>query len=169
MRDDLEIVVAADADWGIGKNGTQTLIIPEDRRHFREVTGRGTVIVGRRTLADFPGGRPLKNRRNIVLTRDRSFTVEGAETAGSVEEALEKCRQDDKVFVIGGESVYRALLPYCKRAHVTRIFAKAENDAFFPALDRLPDWHLSDSTETLESAGLRYAFQTWEKTSYEKT
>ena len=76
MRDDLEIVVAADADWGIGKNGTQTLIIPEDRRHFREVTGRGTVIVGRRTLADFPGGRPLKNRRNIVLTRDRSFTAQ---------------------------------------------------------------------------------------------
>ena len=70
MRDDLELVVAADADWGIGKNGTQTLVVPEDRRHFREVTGRGTVIVGRKTLADFPGGRPLKNRRNIVLTRD---------------------------------------------------------------------------------------------------
>ena len=164
MRDDLELVVAADADWGIGKNGTQTLIIPEDRRHFREVTGRGTVIVGRKTLADFPGGRPLKNRRNIVLTRDGSFTVEGAETAHSVEEALEKCRQDERVFVIGGESVYRALLPYCRRAYVTRIFARAENDAFFPALDTLPGWRLTDRGEERESAGLRYAFQTWEKT-----
>ena len=164
MRDDLELVVAADADWGIGKNGTQTLIIPEDRRHFREVTGRGTVIVGRKTLADFPGGRPLKNRRNIVLTRDGSFTVEGAETAHSVEEALEKCQQDERVFVIGGESVYRALLPYCRRAHVTRIFARAENDAFFPALDTLPGWRLTDRGEERESAGLRYAFQTWEKT-----
>lgn len=164
MRDDLELVVAADADWGIGKNGTQTLIVPEDRRHFREVTGRGTVIVGRKTLADFPGGRPLKNRRNIVLTRDGSFTVEGAETAHSVEEALEKCRQDERVFVIGGESVYRALLPYCRRAHVTRIFARAENDAFFPALDTLPGWRLTDRGEERESAGLRYAFQTWEKT-----
>ena len=164
MRDDLELVVAADADWGIGKNGTQTLVIPEDRRHFREVTGRGTVIVGRKTLADFPGGRPLKNRRNIVLTRDGSFTVEGAETAHSVEEALEKCRQDERVFVIGGESVYRALLPYCRRAHVTRIFARAENDAFFPALDTLPGWRLTDRGEERESAGLRYAFQTWEKT-----
>ena len=164
MRDDLELVVAADADWGIGKNGTQTLIIPEDRRHFREVTGRGTVIVGRKTLADFPGGRPLKNRRNIVLTRDSSFTVEGAETAHSVEEALEKCQQDERVFVIGGESVYRALLPYCRRAHVTRIFARAENDAFFPALDTLPGWRLTDRGEERESVGLRYAFQTWEKT-----
>ena len=164
MRDDLELVVAADADWGIGKNGTQTLIVPEDRRHFREVTGRGTVIGGRKTLADFPGGRPLKNRRNIVLTRDGSFTVEGAETAHSVEEALEKCRQDERVFVIGGESVYRALLPYCRRAHVTRIFARAENDAFFPALDTLPGWRLTDRGEERESAGLRYAFQTWEKT-----
>ena len=164
MRDDLELVVAADADWGIGKNGTQTLVVPEDRRHFREVTGRGTVIVGRKTLADFPGGRPLKNRRNIVLTRDGSFTVEGAETAHSVEEALEKCRQDERVFVIGGESVYRALLPYCRRAHVTRIFARAENDAFFPALDTLPGWRLTDRGEERESAGLRYAFQTWEKT-----
>ena len=164
MRDDLELVVAADADWGIGKNGTQTLVVPEDRRHFREVTGRGTVIVGRKTLADFPGGRPLKNRRNIVLTRDSSFAVEGAETAHSVEEALEKCRQDERVFVIGGESVYRALLPYCRRAHVTRIFARAENDAFFPALDTLPGWRLTDRGEERESAGLRYAFQTWEKT-----
>lgn len=164
MRDDLELVVAADADWGIGKNGTQTLVVPEDRRHFREVTGRGTVIVGRKTLADFPGGRPLKNRRNIVLTRDGSFAVEGAETAHSVEEALEKCRQDERVFVIGGESVYRALLPYCRRAHVTRIFARAENDAFFPALDTLPGWRLTDRGEERESAGLRYAFQTWEKT-----
>ena len=164
MRDDLELVVAADADWGIGKNGTQTLVVPEDRRHFREVTGRGTVIVGRKTLADFPGGRPLKNRRNIVLTRDGSFAVEGAETAHSVEEALEKCRQDERVFVIGGESVYRALLPYCRRAHVTRIFARAENDAFFPALDTLPGWRLTDRGEERESVGLRYAFQTWEKT-----
>ena len=164
MRDDLELVVAADAGWGIGKNGTQTLVVPEDRRHFREVTGRGTVIVGRKTLADFPGGRPLKNRRNIVLTRDSSFTVEGAETAHSVEEALEKCQQDERVFVIGGESVYRALLPYCRRAHVTRIFARAENDAFFPALDTLPGWRLTDRGEERESAGLRYAFQTWEKT-----
>ncbi len=163
MRNDLEIVVAADLNWGIGLNGTQTLVIPEDRRHFREVTGRGTVIVGRRTLLDFPGGRPLKNRRNIVLTRDGSFHAEGAETARGVEEALSLCAQDGAVFVIGGESIYKAFLPYCRRAHVTRIFANAENDAFFPELDKLPGWRLTDPGEEKESGGLRYAFQTWEK------
>lgn len=164
MRYDLELVVAADEDWGIGLHGTQTLVISEDRRHFREITGHGTVIVGRRTLSDFPGGRPLKNRRNIVLTRDASFTVEGADIAHSVEEALTLCESDGKVFVIGGESVYRALLPHCVRAHVTRIFAKAENDAFFPDLDALPAWRLTAATELRESNGLSYSFQTWERT-----
>ncbi len=163
MRDGLEIVVAADGSWGIGLHGTQTLVIPEDRRHFREVTGRGTVIVGRKTLADFPGGRPLKNRRNIVLTRDPALVIDGAETAHSVEEALEMCAGDEKVFVIGGESVYRAFLPYSRRAHVTRIFAKAENDDFFPDLSALPDWRLADPGEERESGGLRYAFQIWER------
>ena len=163
MRRDLQAVVAADINWGIGKDGTQTLVIPEDRRHFRSVTGGGTVIVGRRTLADFPGGRPLKNRRNIVLTRDASLKIEGAEVAHSVEEALEKCRDDGEVFVIGGESVYRAFLPYCAKAHVTRIYAAADNDAYFPPLDTLPDWILSAPGEEAESNGLKYAFQTWER------
>ena len=163
MRQDLEIVVAANEDWGIGFNGTQTLVIPEDRRHFREITGRGTVIVGRKTLLDFPGGKPLKNRRNIVLTRDPGFAAPGAEIAHSAEEALNMCEDDGPVYVIGGESVYRALLPYCSRAHVTRIYAAPESDAFFPDLTALPDWRLTDPGEVKEHEGLRYSFQTWER------
>ncbi len=163
VRENFSAVVAADAGWGIGLNGTQTLVVPEDRKHFRSVTGRGTVIVGRRTLLDFPGGRPLKNRRNIVLTRNPDFTVEGGETAHSVEEALTLVSDDEQVFVIGGESVYRALLPYCRRAYVTRIDADAENDAFFPALDSLPGWRLADPGEEREHDGLRYRFELWER------
>lgn len=163
MRTDLQAVVAVDNSWGIGLGGTQTLVVPEDRRHFRLITGHGAVIVGRKTLLDFPGGRPLKNRRNIVLTRDPAFTVPGADIAHSVEEALALCAQDPEVFVIGGESVYRALLPYCDRAHVTRIFADAENDAFFPDLSADPAWRLADPGEEREHEGLRYAFQTWER------
>lgn len=163
MRKDLEIVVAADENWGIGYKGTQNLVVPEDRRHFREITGHGTVIVGRRTLLDFPGGRPLKNRRNIVLTRDESFSVEGADAAHSIEEALELCEHDAEVFVIGGESVYRALLPYCSKAHVTRLYASPEADAFFPDLERSPDWRLTDPGEPKDHEGLRYTFQTWER------
>ena len=165
MKKDLAIVVAADSNWGIGYKGTQNLVVPEDRRHFRQVTGPGTVIVGRRTLLDFPGGRPLKNRRNIVLTRDTEFKAEGAETAHSVEEALALVASGDPegVFVCGGESVYRQLLPYCGRAFVTRIDASPEADAHFPNLGKLPDWHLADPGEERESGGLRYRFQVWER------
>ena len=133
MRRDLQAVVAADINWGIGKDGTQTLVIPEDRKHFRSVTGGGTVIVGRRTLADFPGGRPLKNRRNIVLTRDASLKIEGAEVAHSVEEALEKCRDDGEVFVIGGAQIYAEALPVADRFYLTRVEHDYEGDTSFPA------------------------------------
>ena len=160
----MELVVAADENWGIGFHGTQNLVIPEDRRHFRAVTGHGTVIVGRRTLLDFPGGRPLPKRRNIVLSRDPDFAVEGAETAHSVEEALALVADGDPegVFVCGGESVYRAFLPYCRRAYVTRIFASPEADAFFPKLEELPQWRLVDPGEDREHQGVRYCFQIWE-------
>lgn len=158
----MDAVVAADAAWGIGLHGTQTLVIPEDRKHFRSVTGYGTIIVGRRTLLDFPEGRPLKNRRNIILTRDADFTVEGGEVAHSVEEAVRMAGDPPEgVFVCGGESVYRQLLPYCRRVFVTRIFAEAEADAHFPNLDESPEWRLEEEGEVLESGGLRYCFQTY--------
>lgn len=163
MRDDLVIVAAADANWGIGFHGTQNLVVPEDRKHFRQVTGHGTVILGRRTLLDFPGARPLKNRRNIILTRDPGFTVEGGETANSVEEALKLASRDEQVFVIGGESVYRQLLPYCRRAYITRIFASPEADAYLPSLDELPDWRLTDPGEDREHDGIHYRFQIWDR------
>ena len=159
----MELVVAADKNWGIGFEGTQNLVVPEDRKHFRAVTGHGTVIVGHRTLLDFPGGRPLKNRRNIVLTRDPDLAVEGAEVAHSVEEALELAKNDPEVFVIGGESVYRALFPYCQRAYVTRIDAAPDADAFFPNLEADPAWRLTDPGEAREHEGLKYRFQVWER------
>lgn len=159
----MNAVVAVDENWGIGLNGTQTLVIPEDRKHFREVTGHGTVIVGRKTLMDFPGGKPLKNRRNIVLTCDKTFSAEGAETAGDINAVLELVKNElpEQVFLIGGESVYKALLPYCKRAYLTVIEAAGENDAFFPNLDELPNWTMESRTETMESGELKYYFATY--------
>ena len=159
----MNIVVAADARWGIGLGGTQTLVVPEDRRHFRKVTGTGTILVGRKTLLDVPGGKPLKNRRNIILTTDQTFTVEGGEIAHSVAEALELINEEDpdKVFVCGGESVYRQLLPFCKRAYVTRIDTAPKADAHFPNLDELPNWELEGPGEEREHEGLKYRFQTY--------
>lgn len=153
----MDAIVAVYADWGIGRDGTQPLALSADRKHFRALTGQGTVILGRRTLEDFPGGRPLKSRRNIVLTR-RPGGIEGAETAESVEAALALASGDAPCFVIGGQSVYRALLPYCERAFVTKIGACPLSDVFFPDLDRDPAWRLEEEGPELEEAGVLYKF-----------
>ncbi|MGM9521862.1 MAG: dihydrofolate reductase [Oscillospiraceae bacterium] len=162
----MNIVVAADRNWGIGYKGSQPIVIPEDRKHFRQVTGTGTVIVGRRTLEDFPGGRPLKNRRNIILTRDVSFSVSGGESADSVGKAFKLIagEEPDSVFVIGGDSIYRQFLPYCTRAFVTRIEAEPPADTYFPDLDALSNWRVEDAGEEREHEGIKYRFMTYVNT-----
>lgn len=156
-----DAIVAVYGDWGIGANGTQPVVVSEDRKHFRAITGGSTVIVGRKTLADFPGGRPLPHRRNIVLTR-QSITVEGAEIAHTPEEAL-TLAGDDHCFVIGGESVYRALFPYLERIYVTKLDCTPDSDAYFPDLDADPAWHIIEKSEEKEEAGITYRFLTYER------
>ena len=159
----MDAIVAVYSDWGIGCGGTQPIVVKEDRRHFREVTGSAAVIVGRRTLADFPGGRPLKGRRNVVLTRSLT-EIPGAETASDVEAALGLVRDEPEVFVIGGESVYRAMLPYVDRVFVTKIDACPPSDAYFPNLDADADWTVTQRGGEKEQDGLRYEFITYERT-----
>lgn len=158
----MDAVAAVYQNWGIGRGGSQPLVIPEDRKYFRELTRGAAVIVGRRTLADFPEGRPLKGRVNIVLTRSLA-EIEGALVAKNVGEALALAARREPVFVIGGASVYRALLPYCERAYITKIFREVECDAFFPNLDESGGWRLADAGETREHDGVRYAFTRYER------
>ena len=152
----LEAIVAVNRDWGIGARGTQSVTLHADRKHFRAVTEGCTVIVGRRTLADFPGGRPLSNRRNIVLTRS-DLTIDGAEVAHTAEEAI-ALAGSDRCLVIGGASVYRALLPYCERIHVTKIDVCPPSDSFFPDLDASPDWEIERESDVMEENGVRFRF-----------
>lgn len=159
----LEAIVAVYADWGIGAHGTQPVVIKADRRRFRELTEGGAVIVGRKTLADFPGGKPLKNRANIVLTR-QDLSIENAETAGSVEEALRLAAPHSRVLVIGGESVYKALLPHIGRIYATKIDLEPHSDVFFPDLDADPAWRVAETGEDAEENGVRYRFLTYERT-----
>ncbi len=161
----MDIVVAVYENWGIGLNGSQPVVVKADRRHFREVTGTGTVILGRKTLEDFPGGKPLKGRRNIILTRDAEFTVEGGEVVHSVDEAVRAVEGEDpdQVFVIGGESVYRQLMPYCRRAFVTKIYDEPPADAFFPDLDELEEWHAADTGPVMTEEDIKYQFITYER------
>jgi dihydrofolate reductase len=156
----MNLIVAVDNNWGIGHKGTQNVIIPEDRRKFRELTDGCTVIVGHRTLLDFPGSKPLPGRRNIVLSRNRELKIEGAVVVSSLGGLFcEIAGEDpDKVFVIGGDVIFKQLLPYCTYAYVTKIFATPESDAFFPNLDKLDNWVLDETGETRNHNGIEYAY-----------
>ncbi len=156
----LEAIVAVYIDWGIGARGTQPVVVQADRRHFREVTDGATVIVGRKTLADFPGGKPLKGRKCIVLSRT-SGPIAGAIIARSAEEALAAAGEDERVFVIGGESVYHALLPYIDRIYVTKLRCCPQSDAFFPDLDADPSWQIAEAGEEQNENGVSYRFLTY--------
>ena len=159
---ELEAIVAVYADWGIGANGTQPVVLKADRAHFRAVTGSASVIVGRRTMEDFPGGRPLRGRHNIVVTR-QALDIEGAEVVHSTDEALAAAARQERCLVIGGASVYRQFFPYLKRVHITKIDLVPESDSFFPNLDQLSDWVCTEQGEWLEENGLRYCFCTYER------
>jgi dihydrofolate reductase len=136
----MNAVVAVYSDWGIGQSGTQTLVIPGDRRYFRKLTEGGVVIAGRKTFEDFR--KPLPNRRNIILSRDPAFIVDGAVSARSAGEVLAEVANEDpdKVFVIGGGEIYKLFLPLCAFAYVTKIIASPPSDTFFPNLDTLRGW-----------------------------
>ncbi|MEF9970754.1 MAG: dihydrofolate reductase [Oscillospiraceae bacterium] len=154
----MEAIVAYYENWGIGFEGTQPLVIPEDRRHFQELTEGAAVIVGRRTLADFPGGKPLKNRQTFVLSH-QDIKIEGATVVHSVEEVLEAVRDLPKVFVIGGASVYDALLSHCDKVHITKIYARPQCDVFFPNLDEVFQWSFDYESDTMTSEnGTKYKY-----------
>ena len=159
-------VVAVDKNWGIGNDGNLLFHISEDLKNFRRLTEGKTVILGRKTLATFPKGAPLKNRRNIILSRDESYTVEGAEVARSVEEVAELLKNEntDNVVVIGGESIYRQMLPLCDTAVVTKIDAEAPaSDKFFPDLDEDENWYLAEESEVKEENGIKFRFCTYKR------
>ena len=157
----LEAIVAVYADWGIGADGTQPVAVKADRKRFRELTEGAAVIVGRKTLADFPGGKPLKNRVNIVLTHGPA--VAGAVTARSVAEALGEAERRGRTFVIGGERVYSGLFPHIWRVYVTKLDCKPHSDAFVPNLDADPAWRVAETGGEQEEGGIRFRFLTYER------
>ena len=151
----MELIVAVYDDWGIGKDGTQPIALSADRKFFRETTKGACVIVGRKTLADFPGGRPLPNRVNVVISRGDS-TMEGTHLCHSPEEAAEFTKQFPRVMVIGGGSIYRQMLPMCQRAYVTKVHCTPPSDTFFPNLDADPAWKLTQILQSGEENGIAY-------------
>lgn len=158
----MNLIVAVDANWAIGRGGDQLCYLKEDLKRFKELTLGHTVILGRKTLATFPGGRPLKNRDNLILSRDPDFHPEGARVFHDMDSLLVEAPADS--FVIGGGSVYAALLPYCDTAYVTRIaHAFPEADTFFPDLDNHPAWQVVETGEPLEQDGIVYRYVTYRR------
>ena len=151
----MDLIVAVYDDWGIGKDGTQPVALTADRKFFRENTKGATVIVGRKTLADFPGGRPLPKRINLVLSRSGG-TIEGATVCASPEDAVKAAADAEKVMVIGGGSVYLQMLPMCDRAYITKVHVTPESDTYFPNLDQDSQWELSEVLQSGEEDGIAY-------------
>lgn len=160
----MNLIVAVDNNWAIGNQGKLLVRIPEDQKFFREVTTGHVVVLGRKTLAEFPNGMPLKNRTNIVLTRDEKFSVKDAIVVHSIEELLEEVKKynSDDVYVIGGGTVYDALYEYCDTAHVTKIDYNYAADTYFPNLDKLDNWNVTADSEEQTYFDLEYYFYKYE-------
>ena len=157
----MKAIAAVDKNWAIGKDGSLLESIPEDMKFFRETTSGHIVVMGRKTLESFPGKKPLKNRVNIVITRDESYTPAGeAVTVHNMDELADILSgyDTDDVFVIGGDSIYHLLLPLCNTAYITKIDKEYEADAFFPDLDREEGWKAEPLSEEKEHEGLKYRF-----------
>ena len=158
----MEAIVAVYSDWGIGDGTTQPVVVSADRAHFKAVTMGAAVLVGRKTLEDFPGGRPLKGRHNIVVTR-RPAEIPGAEVVHSTEEALAAAQRQERCVVIGGASIFEQFFPYMTKVYITKIGCCPPSARFFPDLDADPAWAVTDPGEELEENGIPYRFCTYER------
>lgn len=163
----MNLIVAVDNNWAIGNKNQLLISIPNDQKHFREETTGKVVVLGRKTLATFPQGLPLKNRTNIILSKDPNFKVKDALVVHSVEELLEQLKQyeSEDVYIIGGESIYRQMLPYCDVAHVTKIDYSYEADTYFPNLDKDEEWVITADSDEQTYFDIAYEFLRYERKS----
>ena len=161
----MNLIVAVDKNWAIGKENKLLVSIPEDMKMFRQETTGKVVVLGRKTLETFPNGLPLKNRVNIIISRNKDYQVKGATVVHSVEEALEEIKKypKDQVYCIGGDSIYKQFLPYCDVAHVTKIDFAYEADRYFPNLDEMPEWKITGASEEQTYFDLEYQFVRYER------
>ena len=163
----MKAIVAVDKNWGIGFENKLLTSIPSDMKFFRETTMGHVVVMGRKTLESFPNGLPLAKRTNIVLTRDPDYQVKGAVVVHSQEELLEELKKykGEEIFVIGGVSVYEAMLPYCRTIFVTQIDYAYQADTYFPNLDKLPEWEMTEEGEEQTCFDIEFRFTKYERKS----
>ncbi len=161
----MNLIAAVDENWAIGNRNELLIRIPADHKNFRQETTGKVVVLGRKTLETFPQGMPLQNRTNIILSSNPDYRVKGAIVVHSLEELLSKLKayQTEDIYIIGGESIYRQLLPYCDVAHITKIDHVYEADAFFPNLDEMPDWRITADSDEQVYFDITYHFLKYER------
>ena len=161
----MNIIAAVDNNWAIGYRNDLLVRIPNDQKHFREETMGKVVVLGHRTLETFPQGMPLQGRKNIILSADRKLQIRHALVVHSLEELFHELQPyaSQDIYVIGGESVYRQLLPYCDVAHITKIDRRYEADRFFPDLDQDKEWRITMDSEEQTYFDLEYVFLKYER------
>ena len=165
----MKAIVAVDKKWGIGKRNGLLFELPADMKFFRETTSGKVVVMGSNTLKSFPGGKPLKNRINVVLypegeKRDDCIVV------GSMDELKSELKKYEKedVFVIGGAMFYKTMLPYCSEVLVTKVDADGEAEVFYENLDRKPEWKCVYESEETETNGYKIKFTTYKNTKVQE-
>ncbi len=156
----MNAIVNVDKNWGIGNKGELLISIPADMKMFREETTGNAIVLGRKTMETFPGGKPLPNRDNIVLSRKSDLKIPGATVVHDISELMEVLKQYDsnRVYVVGGETIYEQLLPYCDTVHVTKVDRAYEADAHFPNLDQMPEWEITAAGEEQSYFDTTYRF-----------
>lgn len=161
----MNMIVAVDENWGIGNQGELLVRIPNDQKMFRNETTGKVIVLGRKTLETFPQKQPLANRKNIILSRNPEYQVKGAVVVHSVEELLEELKKynDEDIYIIGGDSIYRQMLPYCDVAHVTWIEHAYHADSYFPNLEQDPEWKMTAESEEQTYFDLTYYFRKYER------
>lgn len=161
----MNLIVAVDKNWAIGYQNKLLVRIPADQRFFRNETIHKAVIMGRKTLESFPGGVPLKDRLNVVVSSDPYYRVTGAVVVNSIDKALEAVKdyKSEDIYIIGGESIYKQLLPLCDTAHVTRIDYEYHADTYFPNLDEMEEWQVTGISDEQTYHDLIYKFYKYER------
>ncbi len=158
----MKAILHADREWGIGKNNSLMFRIPDDMKFFKQTTIGNVVVMGYNTLKSFPGGKPLKDRVNIVLSAT-PFECEGCIVVNSLNRLFAELEKydPDKVFLIGGAMTYKTLLPYCSEVLVTKVDAVGGADTFFENLDKNPDFELVSESAPVETNGYTVKFTTY--------
>ena len=159
----MKLIVAVARDWGIGNKGGLLFNVPEDMEFFKNCTMNKVVVMGRKTLLSLPGGNPLKDRTNIVMTSDVNFEKKDCIIVNSIETLLEELKKykSDDVFLIGGGKLYNELYPYCSDAYITKFDAILEADTYLHNFEEDEDWLLTYASEIHEHNGLKFIFNTY--------